>query len=56
MWVTNGRAAAPPCSVCSIGVSISMNPLLWNSSRMLRTAAARVRTMSRAAGRTIRST
>ena len=25
-WVTNGRAAAPPCSTCSIGVSTSRNP------------------------------
>ena len=37
LWVTNGRAAAPPCCTCSIGVSTSTNPRRWNSSRMVRT-------------------
>ena len=39
MCVTNGRAAAPPCWVCSIGVSISMKPLRWKFSRSARTSA-----------------
>ncbi len=56
MCVVNGRAFAPPCSTCSIGVSTSMNPRRCSDSRTLRTAVARVRSMSRAAGLTIRST
>ena len=51
MCVTNGRAAAPPCCVCSIGVSTSMKPRACEASRAATatTVGAR-RDVSRAAG------
>ncbi len=48
MWVTNGRAFAPPCTACSIGVSTSANPRRTNASRTARTAVLRLSTTSRA--------
>ena len=41
MWVMNGRAFAPPCSVCSTGVSTSRKPRACSSSRSDRVTVAR---------------
>ena len=44
MWVSNGRALAPPWISCSIGVSTSVKPRACSESRTLRTTVgARVR-------------
>ena len=53
--VRNGRAAAPPWIVCSTGVSTSRKPSLCRVSRMDRMTAERVRRLSRASWRTMRS-
>ena len=53
--VTNGRAAAPPCWICSIGVSTSRKPCSSNVRRSEAFAFARAMTLSRAWSRTIRS-
>gem|GEM_PF-3776549 len=45
--VVNGRAAAPPCTVCSIGVSTSMKSWLSKVRRSEATALERLRTMLR---------
>ena len=37
MWVSNGRAFAPPWISCRTGVSTSVKPRPWSESRMLRT-------------------
>ena len=54
-WVTNGRAFAPPCTRCSIGVSTSRYPACTNVERSAWIEAARTRSISRAAGFTMRS-
>ncbi len=56
MCVSNWRAAAPSGRVWSIGVSTSTKPRSQKFSRIERTTAARRRTVSRAAGRAMRST
>ena len=56
MWVMNGRAFAPPCTVWSIGVSTSRNPRLHRLSRRARIAVERTWTISREESLTIRST
>ena len=56
MWVMNGRALAPPCIRCSIGVSTSMNSRPSRKSRSAATAALRMCSISCAAGLMIRST
>ena len=42
MWVSNGRALAPPWMSCRIGVSTSVKPRRASESRTLRTTVARV--------------
>ena len=56
MWVVNGRALAPPCTGCSIGVSTSRKPRACSSSRIDRMTVLLVSAMRRVAGLTIRST
>ena len=41
MWVTNGRAFAPPWMTCSIGVSTSTKPRRCSESRTLCTIVER---------------
>ena len=41
MWVSNGRAFAPPWTSCRIGVSTSVKPRACRESRTLRTIVAR---------------
>lgn len=55
-WVLKGRAAAPPCITCSIGVSTSTKPALSKVERSDFKTWGRIRAVSRASGRTIKST
>ena len=55
MWVLNGRAAAPPCMTWSIGVSISMKSCAAKVRRSEAITSARVRMVSRADSRVMRS-
>ena len=50
MWVMNGRALAPPCSACSIGVSTSMKPRSCSVDRTDCITAARISAIRRASG------
>src|SRR3990170_3075700 len=55
-WVTNGRAVAPPATVCIIGVSTSRKSRFARKERMKETIRARRRKISRTSSLTIRST
>ena len=55
-WVTNGRAVAPPATVCIIGVSTSRKSRVVRKERMKATIRARRRKISRTSSLTIRST
>ncbi len=54
--VTNGRAAAPPWIVCSIGVSTWAKPQRASAARNSAMTVMRVRAILRASGRMMRST
>mmetsp|Transcript_29697 Transcript_29697/g.82980 ORF Transcript_29697/g.82980 Transcript_29697/m.82980 type:complete len:235 (-) Transcript_29697:297-1001(-) len=57
LWcVTNGRASAPPASVCSTGVSTSRNPRRPSSLRREESILARATKVSLTPGVTIMST
>src|ERR1700712_5521402 len=56
MWVVNGRAVAPPCTFCRIGVSTSVKPLDQKAVRRAPTARLRDRRILDVSGLTIRST
>ena len=48
MWVRKGRALAPPCTVCSIGVSTSRKPRRSSVVRTARSTADRAASRRRA--------
>ena len=56
MWVVNGRAVAPPCTFCRIGVSTSVKPLAQKAVRSAPTARLRDARIFAESGLTIRST
>lgn len=55
MCVTNGRAVAPPCSCCRIGVSTSTNPFANSVSRTARSTLLRAVISARDSALTARS-
>ena len=55
-WVTNGRAAAPPATVLSMGVSTSINPSLSKYARMAVMIFDRATNVSLTSGLAMRST
>src|ERR1700709_2860250 len=56
MWVVKGRAVAPPCTFCRIGVSTSVKPRDQKAVRSAPTARLRDRRILDVSGLTIRST